>query len=81
MPIERPERLKKPINLPKTIKVSELSDHTRDILEHFGLDAPSLLNTYSCALEDALIEQVKGKSAAITEIKRLRALLSEYEIN
>jgi len=81
MSIKRPERLVKPIKLPKTIKVDELSEDTVDILAHFGLDAPSLLNTYSCALEDALIEVVKKRNAGLLEIKRLNALLSEYQIN
>ena len=27
--------------------------------EHFGAEAPALLNQYSCAVEDALIEQVQ----------------------
>ena len=28
------------------------------MLEHFGAEAPALLNNYACAVEDALIEQV-----------------------
>ena len=28
------------------------------MLEHFGSEAPALLNNYACAVEDALIEQV-----------------------
>ena len=81
MGIHRPKKLDKPIKLPKTIKTDDLSDHSKDILTHFGLEAPSLLNTYCCALEDALIEQVTNKQTYLNEIKRLKALLSEYEIN
>jgi len=47
------------IELPETITTAELTQHSQDILSHFGLDAPSLLNIYSCRLEDALIESVQ----------------------
>ena len=30
-----------------------------EVLEHFGAEAPVLLNKYACAVEDALIEQVQ----------------------
>ena len=30
-----------------------------EVLEHFGAEAPALLNQYACAVEDALIEQVQ----------------------
>ena len=30
-----------------------------EVLEHFGAEAPALLNNYACAVEDALIEQVQ----------------------
>ncbi len=47
-----------PTKLPETITVAELTEDTRSVLSHFGLDAPHLLNVYSTRLEDALIEQV-----------------------
>lgn len=78
---ERPKRLKQKVKLSETIDVTDLTDASRDILEWFGLDAPNLLNVYSCALEDALIEQVRNRTKDIKEIKRLKARLSEYEIN
>ena len=51
-----------------------LSDESLEIVQHFGLEAPKLLNDYSNALEDALIEQV-----AI--IKELRAEIAELKAN
>ena len=33
-----------------------------EVLEHFGAEAPALLNNYACAVEDALIEQVGRNS-------------------
>ena len=43
--------------------LSQISDDSLEVLEHFGAEAPALLNTYACAVEDALIEQVqRGQS-------------------
>jgi len=39
--------------------LSQISDQSLEVLEHFGAEAPALLNQYSCAVEDALIEQVQ----------------------
>ena len=39
--------------------LSQISDESLEVLEHFGAEAPALLNQYSCAVEDALIEQVQ----------------------
>ena len=45
--------------LPETIETKDLSLDSRQVLERFGLEAPTLLNDYCIALEDALIELVK----------------------
>ena len=48
---------------PSDSYLSSISDDSLEVLEHFGAEAPSLLNTYACAVEDALIEQVqRGQS-------------------
>ena len=39
--------------------LSGISDASLEVLEHFGAEAPALLNQYACAVEDALIEQVQ----------------------
>ena len=39
--------------------LSAISDTSLEVLEHFGAEAPALLNQYACAVEDALIEQVQ----------------------
>ena len=38
--------------------LGQISDVSLEVLEHFGSEAPALLNNYACAVEDALIEQV-----------------------
>ena len=46
--------------------LSQISDESLEVLEHFGAEAPNLLNTYACAVEDALIEQVqRGQSQSL----------------
>ena len=40
--------------------LSQVSDASLEVLEHFGAEAPALLNQYACAVEDALIEQVQN---------------------
>jgi hypothetical protein len=50
-----------------------LSDESLEIVQHFGLEAPKLLNDYSNALEDALIEQVKLVQQLRAELEALKA--------
>ena len=46
--------------------LSQISDQSLEVLEHFGAEAPALLNQYACAVEDALIEQVqRGQSNSL----------------
>ena len=43
--------------------LSQVSDQSLEVLQHFGAEAPALLNQYACAVEDALVEQVqRGQS-------------------
>ena len=48
--------------------LSGISDESLEVLEHFGAEAPALLNTYACAVEDALIEQVQRGNSLVTLI-------------
>ena len=51
--------------------LSQISDESLEVLEHFGAEAPVLLNQYACAVEDALIEQVGIVSS--TELMLIQA--------
>ena len=47
--------------------LSQVSDQSLEVLQHFGAEAPALLNQYACAVEDALIEQVqRGQAQTLT---------------
>ena len=51
---------------PSDAYLNQISDDSLEVLEHFGAEAPTLLNTYACAVEDALIEQVqRGQSQSL----------------
>ena len=62
--------------LPETIVVSDLSTDSQEVIEFFGIEAPSLLNNYSMALEDALIEL---NSSLKTLKQKYEALKSKHE--
>lgn len=72
----------KPTNkkLPDAIYLKDLSTDSLEVLQHFGIESPALLNKYCCALEDALIEQVKHKMILQEDNQRLRDLLKQNKI-
>ena len=78
MKFERPEKVN--IELPDVIKTEDLEPWTRELLETFGLDAPSRLNAYACAVEDALIKAVELLKASKQKNERFQALLEEHDI-
>jgi predicted glycosyltransferase len=54
-----------------------LSDDSVEVMEHFGLEAPVLLNNYACAVEDALIEQVKKNSELQQQVEAATELITD----
>ena len=57
---------------PKDTYLNGISDDSLEVLHHFGAEAPSLLNTYACAVEDALINAVERNRALQIEIAQLK---------
>ena len=73
-----------PHEVPELIERDSLDPHTVDVMKHFGLNAASFLNTYSCRVEDALIEiasKCKEHKESIVllyqEVLQLRELMPE----
>ena len=67
--------------------LSQISDSSLEVLEHFGAEAPALLNQYACAVEDALIEQVQRcqdvttiLNAASEENKAMNTMLTNPDV-
>jgi len=56
----------------KATFIGELSDESIEVFEHFGNEAAALLNQYACAVEDALIEQVKRNNELKKELAALK---------
>ena len=50
-----------------------MSDDSFEVMQHFGLEAADLLNKYSNALEDALINQVQRRRALEAELEAYRS--------
>ena len=64
-----------------------ISNESLEVLQHFGPEAPLLLNNYACAVEDSLIEQVQRNQqmsqliqAAGEERGALRTMLTDPDI-
>jgi hypothetical protein len=56
-----------------------VSDESIQVLQHFGPEAPALLNQYSCVVEDALINQTQVSSQAVAELQQLGQRLQALE--
>ena len=64
--------------------LSGVSDLSLEVLEHFGAEAPALLNQYACAVEDALIEQVhvtQNQNAMLEAASKERAAMNKMLTN
>ncbi len=61
-----------PGNLPETFDQSDFSEASIEVLEHFGIEAPTLLNDFAISLEDALIELMKRHQLLKTQYQELK---------
>ncbi len=61
--------------------LSQISDESLEILQHFGAEAPKILNDYSCAVEDALLDQVERNKSLMAEVKRLSDNATSTEVD
>ena len=73
----KPKKATEP--LPEAIKNAGFSEASLDVLEHFGPETPALLNTYSCAVEDALIESIMRQMEQKKIIQELQLKLELYK--
>lgn len=67
--------------LPETIERSAFSQESQEVLEHFGIEAPELLNNFCLALEDALIASVKAYEKLKLEISVHESLNKRQQSN
>ncbi|KAF0653690.1 hypothetical protein L107_08868 [Cyanobium sp. Copco_Reservoir_LC18] len=66
--------------------LSSISPESLEVIQHFGPEAPVKLNTYACAMEDALLESLERQKAlhqelmaAHAEREQLRSTLTDPE--
>jgi hypothetical protein len=60
--------------------LSQVSDESLEVLQHFGAEAPALLNRYSCVLEDSLLNQARQTYETQQQLQQLNAALEEAKL-
>lgn len=50
------------------------------MLQHFGAEAPALLNRYACTIEDALLAQAQQSAQALEQLQQLHGNLRQMEV-
>lgn len=55
--------------------LGSLSNQSLEVLQHFGAEAPALLNHYSCVVEDALLRQAQQTLDLTVQAQQLQANL------
>ena len=56
--------------LPKSVR-KHFNEASLEVLRHFGINTPFLLNEYSCSLEDALIDKIKENNYLKAQLAEL----------
>ena len=51
--------------------LDNVSNESLEVLQHFGAEAPALLNRYACTVEDALLQQANQTQEAFQRINGL----------
>lgn len=59
--------------------LSGVSDESLEVLQHFGAEAPALLNRYACTVEDALLTQAEQSGTVMQQLQQLGANLQQME--
>lgn len=57
-----------------------MSDESLEVLNHFGTEAPALLNRYACTVEDALLQQAQQSTEALQQLQQLTQNLQQMEL-
>jgi type II secretory pathway pseudopilin PulG len=60
--------------------LSQVSDESLEVLQHFGAETPALLNRYSCVLEDSLLNQARQTYETQQQLQQLNAALEEAKL-
>jgi hypothetical protein len=55
--------------------LQSVSNESLEVLQHFGAEAPALLNRYACVVEDALLAQAQQTAQALSQMQTLQEQL------
>ena len=55
--------------------LQSVSNESLEVLQHFGAEAPALLNRYACVVEDALLAQAKQTAEALSQLQTIQGQL------
>lgn len=56
--------------------LASVSNESLEVLQHFGTEAPALLNRYACVVEDALLTQAQYTAQAMQELQGVQQQLA-----
>jgi hypothetical protein len=59
--------------------LDRVSDESIQVLNHFGGEAPALLNRYACTVEDALVSQAQQTAQTLQQLQQLSAGFQQVE--
>ena len=57
--------------------LGNVSKESLEVLNHFGAEAPALLNRYACVVEDALLTQAKQTSETLEKVQAMQGSLDK----
>jgi hypothetical protein len=57
--------------------LGSVSNESLEVLQHFGGEAPALLNRYACTVEDALLNQAQQTVAALQRVEQLEQAMED----
>lgn len=60
--------------------LSGISDASLEVLQHFGAEAPALLNQYACVVEDALLAQAEQSGDVMQQLQKLGQNMQQMEL-
>lgn len=55
--------------------LQSVSSESLEVLQHFGAEAPALLNRYACVVEDALLAQAQQTAQAMSQLQGIQEQL------
>jgi hypothetical protein len=61
------------------LRANGVSEASLEVINHFGADAPAVLNNYACQIEDALITTNQQLSEAVSLLKEMSQEHKAYE--